>query len=580
MFIKKIPKPNGRTYLTVVHGYSKDGKTRHKTIQKLGYLDELQKQYEDPIAHFNDVVTAMNEERRVNKHVTIDIDMDEQLERGASNRKNYGHVVLSKIYHELKIDIFLKNARRHENFKFNTDSIMRLLVFSRLLEPCSKLMTVLRKDKYFDNFKFSIDDVYHALTHFDAISVDLQKHLHNQVTDTIGRDTSLVYYDVTNYYFEIDKEDDLRKTGPSKEKKKDPIVQMGLLLDRNGLPVTYKMFPGNTHDSQTLTPTLRDVKKDFGVGRIIVVADKGLNSGDNIAFNMVLGDGYIYSKSVSGASADFKKWVLEESEYRKYSDEYKLKSQVIPNATNMVTLAISPKTGKKFKKPHKVNIPIEQKQIVFYSKKYADRAKYKRDEAIAKAQKFIADPSKYHGRIEYGAAGYVKNVQFDADTGEVVTPKENLSIHWEKVKEEEKYDGFYAILTSELDENDESIIEAYRGLWRIEESFKVTKSVLDARPAYVRTEPHINAHFLVCFIALLIGRIAEKTLGGKYTIENIVETLRKVECSYLQQNIWLFDYADKVTDDMNAAFGTNFGLKQMTTLDIKKFLGSVKRHDD
>ena len=576
MFIKKTPKPNNRTYLSIVQGYYKDGKSRQKTVQKLGYLDELQKQYEDPIAHFNEVVKAMNEERLSNKHVTIDIDMGEQLERGGANRKNYGHVVLSKIYHDLEIDIFLKNARRHEKFKFNTDSIMRLLVFSRLLEPCSKRGTVLRKEKYFDNFKFSIDDVYHALTHFDAISDGLQRHLHDRVTETIGRDTGLVYYDVTNYYFEIDKEDDLRKNGPCKEKRKDPIVQMGLLLDRGGLPVTYKLFPGNTHDSQTLAPTLTDVKLDFGVGRIVVVADKGLNSGDNIAFNTVLGDGYIYSKSVSGASADFKKWVLEETEYRNYSDEYKLKSRVIPDATNMVTLTKSPTTGKEFKKPHKVNIPIEQKQIVFYSKKYADRARYKREEAIAKAQKFIADPSKYRSRIGFGAAGYVLNIKTDDDTGEVVTPKENLFINWEKIKEEEKYDGYYAILTSELDETDESIIEAYRGLWRIEESFKVTKSVLDARPVYVRTIPHINAHFLICFIALLIGRIAEKALGGKYTIENIAETLRKIECSYLQQNIWLFDYSDEVTDDMNAAFGTNFGLKQMTTGDIKKSLGSVK----
>ncbi|MDR1293272.1 MAG: IS1634 family transposase, partial [Clostridiales Family XIII bacterium] len=346
---------------------------------------------------------------------------------------------------------------------------------------------------------------------------------------------------------------------------------MGLLIDRQGLPISYRLFPGNTHDSQTLMPVLTEVKKKFGVKRIIAVADKGLNSGDNIAYNMILGDGYIYSKSVRGAGKEFKEWILDEAGYRTVTGKYKMKSKVFPDAPNWVTV------GKSGKKNKKKNVPIEQKWVVFYSEKYAVRAKYKREEAIAKAIKMIENPSKYRNTFDYGAAGYIENIKIDKETGEISNVDDILILDKEKIAEEEKYDGYYAIVTSELDEPDEHIIDTYRGLWRIEESFKVTKSTLKSRPVYLSTEEHINAHFLICFIALLIARITELRLGGKYTIAQITETLRKVECSNIDQNLWLFDYTDDVTDDMNAVFGTDFGQKVMSLKNIRKNLGMAKK---
>jgi transposase len=513
----------------------------------------------------------MEAERKSSKRISVTLDADEKLKKGTANRKNYGHVVFSKIYHELELDRFLKNARRHKGFKFNTDAIMRLLVFSRLLYPGSKRAAVLNKERFFDNFKFSLDDVYDALDHFDEICPGLQQHLHEKVTQLHGRNTDIVYYDVTNYYFEIDKQDELRRNGPSKEHRKDPIVQMGLLLDKQGLPISYKLFPGNRHDSQTLMPVLTEVKKKFGVKRIISVADKGLNSGDNIAYNMILGDGYIYSKSVRGASKEFKDWILDEAGYRIITDKYKMKSKVFPDAPNWVT---GTQNGKK---KQKVNVPIEQKWVVFYSEKYAKRAAYKRETAVAKAIKMIENPSKYRSTFDYGAAGYIENIKIDKETGEISNVDDTLFLDEEKIAKEKKYDGYYAIVTSELDDSDEHIIDTYRGLWRIEESFKVTKSTLEARPVYLRTEAHINAHFLTCFIALLIARIVELRLDGQYTIAKITETLRKVECSNIDQNLWLFDHIDDVTDDMNAAFGTDFGRKVMTLKEIRKNLGLAKR---
>jgi transposase len=573
MFLRKnTSKATGRTHLSIVHGYKdSNGVSRHKTVRKVGYLDVLLKEYDDPIAHFTAVAKAMEKDRLSSKSISFTISSDAQLERGCANRKNYGHVVFSKVYHELDINRFLKNARRHEDFKFNTDAIMRLLVFTRLICPGSKRASHLSKDMFFDNFDFSLDDVYGALTHFDKISVALQQHLHENVTSQYGRETDIVYYDVTNYYFEIDKQDDLRRKGAEKNNRKDPMVQMGLLLDKLGLPISYKLFPGNTHDSQTLMPMLTEIKKRFGVKRLITVADKGLNSGDNIAYGTILGDGYIYSKSIRGASEAFKKWVLDESGYRELTDKYKLKSQTVPDAVIRVTTKQAGK--RKYKKEER----LEQKWIAFYSEKYAERAKYKREEAVAKAVDMIKNPSKYRKSFDYGSAGYIKNLKIDKDTGEILNVEDTLLLDTDKIKEEEKYDGYYAIVTSELDEADEHIIDLYRQLWRIEESFKVTKSVLEARPVYLRTQKHINAHFLICFIALLVARIVELRLKDKYTISNIADTLGKVACSNIDQNHWLFDYADDLTDDMNAAFGTDFGRKIMTLREIKKNLGDAKK---
>jgi len=569
---KRFIKETGRTHLSILHGFRDNkGNVKQKTMLRIGYLDVMEKEYDDPISHFEALAEKMNEEQESEKRITITLDMEEELDSNTVYRKNYGYIVFSKVYHELEIDRFLKNARRHQNFKFNTDAIMRLLVYTRLLYPGSKRASVLNKDLFFDNFKFSLDDVYDALTHFNKISEALQQHLHENVTKQYGRETDLVYYDVTNYYFEIDKQDEWRKLGCEKNNRKDPIVQMGMLLDKTGLPISYEIFPGNTHDSQTLMPVLSKVKKRFGTKRIIAVADKGLNSGDNIAYNTILGDGYIYSKSVRGASKEFKEWVLEQTEYRVYSDDYRIKSKVVPDAVINVTVE---QIGKKKKKKKET---VEQKWVAFYSRKYAERAKHKRTETIAKAMKMIENPSKYRSKFDYGAVGYIENIKIDKETGVIENVEDALILNYEKIREEEKYDGYYAIVSSELDDTDEHIVEMYRGLWRIEETFKVTKSVLGTRPIFLRTIEHINAHFLSCFVSLLIARIVELRIGGKYTIDRITETVRNLACSNVQQNIWQADYTDNVAYCLNAAFNTNFGKRNMTLQNIRKTLGNSKK---
>lgn len=573
MFLRKnYFRKTGRTYLQIVHGYrDKEGKSKAKVIKPIGYLDELEKEYDDPIAHFTEVARQMESERIENKQIRITFDANSKIDRASENRKNFGHVVFSKVYYELQLDRFFNNRQRHENFKFNSNSIMKVLLFARLLYPCSKKATVEIKERFFDKADFTLDDAYDCLTHFNKIEKEAQRFIHEQIVEQYARKTDLIYYDVTNYYFEIDQPDDFRKKGPSKEHLPNPIVQMGLAVDNQGIPISYRLFEGNTHDSQTLMPALKDIKKQFQTKRIIVVADKGLNSGDNIAFNTALGDGYVYSKSVRGASEDFKSYVLNKEGYTWIGQDYKKKSRVIPVDIDVTVGKYS--NGKNKKK----KVQIDQKQVVFYSRKYAERSKRQREAIIDKAVDLIANPSKYQKATSYGAAAYVSNLEFDKNTGEILDTGKKLFLDEARIRQEEQLDGYYAIVSSELDETDERIIEIYRGLWRIEESFKITKSNLDARPVYLTRRDHINAHFLICFIALVIARIVEIRLKNKYSIEKILNSLRSVSCSHMDANHYLFDYADEVTDDINDIFDFNIGQKIMTLGEIKKTFGIIKK---
>jgi transposase len=333
-------------------------------------------------------------------------------------------------------------------------------------------------------------------------------------------------YDVTNYYFEIDEGDEFRKLGLSKEKRRDPIVQMGLALDADGIPLHYELFPGNTVDKETFRPVIGEIRRNYDTGRIIVVADMGVITGDNIFYlqgkekgrNF---NGYVFSFSVRGGTRVFKNYVLSDEDYvgkdGKPTDEdadFKMKSRVIARDIN-VTLP----SGKKVKKT------VYEKQVVFWGKKYALKAKAERAEVLKKAHDLAANPQKYTLATSYGAAKYVKNLKFDKKTGEIVSVKERPVFNDAKVIEEEKYDGYYAIVTSELEMSDFEVIETYRGLWKIEETFRVTKGVLETRPVYVSLKDHINAHFLTCFIALTIMRIIQKKTGKLYSAEKIVECL-------------------------------------------------------
>ena len=571
MFLKKSTNSKtGRTYISIVNNYhdSKKKQSRTTTIKSLGYVDVLQKTHADPIAYFTEEVRKMNEESDHDKNiVTLNISRDETLPLNNDNRKNFGYVALSKIYHELSIDSFLKNRQRYSKETYDANAIMKLLVYSRLLYPASKKKTYEERNRFFDKFDFSLDDIYRCLSFFNKQSDSMQLWLHEQVKERYGRNTDLVYYDVTNYYFEIDEQDDLRRNGVSKEHRPDPIVQMGLFMDTNGIPINYKLFPGNDPDKTTLIPALGKIQRDYSLGRIIVVADKGMTTGDNVWYILSAKNGYVLSYSVRVADQGFKDYVLDDNGYVNKGDDFKIKSRLYPRE-----IKVTATNGKKVKKT------VHEKQIIFYSPKYEERAKLDREAAILKAEDLIKNPAKYNKSTTYGAAKYVKNLTFDAQTGEVLeSAKQLLRFDDEKLREEEKYDGYYAILTSEYKESDDKIIDIYRGLWKIEESFKITKSDFEGRPVYLSLKEHIDAHFLTCFVSLVILRLLEHKLKRKHSPTAMLESLKKSSCSHNQENYYLFNFYDQVLKDIGDELNIDFSLKNRSQQDIKKILGATKK---
>ena len=569
MYLKKTPQKSGRIYVSIVDSYydKKKKRSRQVTLEKLGYLDELEEKYDDPISFFTQKVEKLKEEKKLQESpISFSFSHSDKIDLNAELRKNFGYSVLSTIYHELGLHTFLTNRQRHSNEEYDANTIMKMLVFSRLLAPASKKKSFEDRNRFFEKDNYSLDDVYRCLSLLNKHRDSMQLWLNDKIKELYGRDSSLVYYDVTNYYFETDKIEEFRKKGVSKEHRPNPIVQMGLFMDNNGIPITYQLFPGNTNDCLTYRPNLSRIKKDYGLGKVVVVADKGMTTGDNIWYTLSAGDGYVFSMSVRGAEKELKNYVLNQDGYEWLGNEYKRKTRLYPR-----TIQVTTTTGKKMKKS------IDEKQVVFYSLKYDKRAKAERAAAIAKAQDLIASPGKYTRATSYGAAGYVKNIDFDKETGEILTPSKSLRLDINKLNEEEALDGYYVIITSECNETSDRIIEMYRGLWKIEESFRVIKSDLEARPVFVSREDHIQAHFLTCFVALVITRILEQKTEHRYSITQLLESLGKAECTYLQQNYYLFDYYDDILKDIGIKFKLDFSKRIRSLGEIKNIFADTKK---
>ena len=571
MFLKKTPNKSGRINLAIVDGYYDKAtkKTKHKVIESLGYLDELEKQYDDPIDYFTKRAKKLTEEKKARQApINFTFYDSDRLCVGDNLRKNFGYAALSKIYHELELDKFLNNRQRHTKESYDANTILKMLVYSRILAPASKKSSFDHREMFFEKTNYSLDDVYRCLSFLNKHKETIQVWMNDKIKENYGRDTSLIYYDVTNYYFETDEQNDFLHKGVSKEHRPNPIVQMGLFMDNNAIPITYELFAGNTNDCLTYRPNFGRIKKQFNLGRVISVADKGMTTGDNIWYtiNTPTHDGYVFSMSIRGAEKSMKEYVLDDEGYVWLGKEYKRKSRKYPR-----TIQVTSTSGKKIKKK------VDEKQVVFWSEKYAKRAKAEREAALAKARDLAANPGSYTRATSYGAAKYVKKVDYDKDTGEILTASSILDIDEDLIREEEALDGYYMLLTSEMDTPDDKIIDMYRGLWRIEESFKITKSELEARPVYVWTREHIEAHFLTCFIALTISRILEMKLEHKYSTGRIIDSLSRAECSLLQQNYYVFDYYDEVLKDIGNVTNIDFSKRIRTLGEIKQVIADSKK---
>lgn len=579
MFIKKQKRKNGRVYLSVVQGYrDAEGRSRSKHVRSLGYLDELEKTYDDPITHFQ---AGLDEENEAAKALAapliVKLSRDKRIDRRADGRVEMGAAVPSAYFNrDLGIWDFFERKRTARKSDFDPCRILELLVWNRLSDPASKKAAWEGRGRFPRECDFSLDDVYRSLDYLNANADALVKRMNASLEQARGpRDRARLYYDVTNYYFEVENEDPgeegLRKRGVCKENRPNPIVQMGLLLDGEGIPLDYDIFPGNRNDMTTLLPVMKKAGlrpkggiDDPGRDRVIMVADKGLNTSDNIAACTLDGNGFILSQSVRRATKKLKGWVMDEAGYEETdSGRFKVKSRISDKAVHV--------TGEDGRK-RKVMVPV--KEVAFWSRDFFERARYERARVIEKSRAAIA-------RGDMSGAASRSSVKYAKDKPVVKATGERADHNWvldeDKIAADEAMDGYYCIITSEQEMADRDIIDAYRGLWRVEESFRVLKSDFDARPVYVSRDEHIRAHFLVCYVALLIMRLIQKDVGQGHSAAEISGALHDMVGHHLDANVYHFDYRTDLTDALCAAVGIDLSREVMTKDQMNKVMSSVKK---
>lgn len=608
-----------------VEGYREHGKVKHRTIERIGYVDEFTSLFKDPIEHFKQIAKQRTAEKKQREQpVTIELMPQALLTFNTYTNsydcvKNIGYAAISRIFHLLGIHKFFDDRRKYLDISYNLTAVVKLLVYERMLAPGSKRAAWMSKHKYFDKMDFDLNAVYRSLSILPRYREDLLLHLHAQMVDHYHRDSTLLFYDVTNYYFEIDNEDSLRRKGYSKEHRPNPIVQMGLFMDGDGFPITYDLFAGNTNDCTTFTPMSAKLRAQLHTKHLIFVADKAMMSGTNIADVITHHNGYISSKAVRGSTQLLKDTARDPKGYTCF-DEYgnliaendsktqvSFKFKVLDEAKNTNVT-----TNEGTTKPVK---GVGHYQIIYWSHDYAKRAQLDRAAAVEKAMVAAMRQSKDVIDNNHGKNRFLATEVYDAQTKEKIQDYEaKVVFDARTLAEDESLDGYYVIETNvtgwrecvdarghstgelEQDFGRESrwlaqdgmlqlnrevtpldIVGMYHRLWKIEQTFRVTKSELDARPVYVSREDRISSHFLTCFIALLIVRILEHELEHRFSSEKILTSLRKANVVELNSTTFKTLYYDEVLQKLHEVLDIPFGRNIYTRAAIRSMLANTKK---
>lgn len=620
MYVNKIlEKKTGRILLCYAVSERVNGKSTTRNVERIGYVDELEREYPDPVAHFREEARRITKERReAERKVTVTIACDQLMPFDEYGRydtlKSLGSVFLMRLMHSLGLEALFRKLGQRHGFRFSLFEVMKLLVYQRVLDPDSKRGDYEARGRYFEKMGFGLNDVYRALGYMCQEKAEVVRHLDRRVRQDWGRRPGLMYYDVTNYYFEIENPDGFRMKGCSKEHRPLPIVQMGLFMDDKGLPVSYRLYEGNTNDCSTLIPSMRDVREDLGLEHIIIVADKGMYAGDNIARIILDHNGYVISQSVRRAPEAVRKVVYDDEGYvcmdchGKVLGEGADKAEVCFKYKSWDTvgeIAVTDARGVKRK------ASVGRKRIIFWSRKYAERSKLDRAEALEKAVEKVGSRSKDKIDNRHGANKYLRTRVTDAGGNEVDGYGARIEFDAERLDEDEMADGYYIIETNVRglrDSGDEGhagrlagreslwledegmlllnrsvsdmdIIDMYRGLWRIEESFRITKSEFDARPIYLSRRDRIEGHFLICFISLLLVRLMQgelEKIGKPHGYASIVESLRKCCVSDMDGTNYLLVYYDQVIADLKDALGISGIQRVISKGEMRSICASAK----
>jgi Transposase len=528
-FLKKTTLKN-RTYLAIYESfYNHDKKgTAHKCYKSLGSVEShLKNGIENPIAYFQKEVDDLNKTKNEDGIRKIS---------DTSPILYLGYFPLKNIMEKLKIKKFVDYFKLTNDFEYDLFELLSSLVYARSVNPCSRNRTFHEVlPNLYHPYNYSYDQLLDGLSFLGSNYEKFIELFTAQVEDIYGVDTSKTYFDCTNFYFEIDREDDFRKKGPSKENSKDPIVGLGLLLDRHQIPIGMKMYPGNESEKPVLRDVINHLKKQNNItGRTIHVADKGLNCAQNIAFSKTNGDGYLFSKSVKGLSEKEKVWVLLDNDFNEVKDKsgkvlYRYKSCIDK-------FPYTVEHGGK-----NVTVNLTEKRLLTYNPVLAAKKRYEINRMVEKAKSLTLSQAK---KDDYGETG--KYVNFTDSSGKKAT----VSINQDAIDKDLMFAGYNLLVTSEIEMPDLDIYNTYHNLWRIEESFKIMKSDLDARPVFLQKEDTIKGHFLICYLAVLLERILQfKVLENKYSTTEIFDFIRdfkatKTESKYINTTT----YSDFIND--------------------------------
>mgnify|MGYP001134792458 FL=1 len=516
-FLKKTNNKKG-TYLQIYESYYDPDRKggAHRSYKPIGYVHELQQVgIDDPIAFYSEEVQKLNQEHRESKQKE-----KRRLIADESPEKFLGYFLLKNLNDSLNCKKYIDLMQTATDFRFNVSDMISALIYARAVHPCSKSRTYDEViPKLFEQYDFSLDQLYYGLEYIGSEYEKIIEIYNHQINQKYKFDTSHTYFDCTNFYFEIDREDDFRRKGPSKENKKEPIVGLGLMLDAHQIPIGMKMYPGNESEKPVIRNIIDDLKQRNNInGRTIQVADKGLNCINNIMHALKSGNGYIFSKSVKTLPETEKTWVLLKNDYTDVKNSngeiiYQIKECVDDFCYTYQDISGNKRT-----------IKLTEKRVVTYNPKLAEKQKYEINKQVEKAKLLRASEAK---KAEYGdSTKYVSFIAADKK-GIKTDGKIKVEMNDKAIEKARELAGYNMMVTSEVKMSAVEIYAAYHNLWRIEESFKIMKSQLDARPVYLQKEDTIIGHFLICYLSVLLTRLVQiYALGDHYGTEEIFDFIR------------------------------------------------------
>lgn len=568
----KITKSKNSSSLYVIKSTYKDGKHSSKIVEKLGTYDELLKKLDgqDPIEWAKQYIAELNKKDKEEKRkIIVQYSPTKLIAKDKRRSFNGGYLFLQQIYHDLQLHKICRKISEKYKFSFNLDAILSRLLYGRILFPSSKLATHQLSSKLIEQPDFDIQHIYRALEVIAKETDYIQSELYKNSLKLSKRNSGILYYDCTNYFFEIEQEDGLKQYGYSKEHRPNPIVQMGLFMDGDGIPLAFSIHKGNTNEQLTLKPLEKKILKDFQLSKFVVSTDAGLASLDNRKFNDKEDRAFITTQSIKKLKKHLKEWALSPegwrlSEGRQTYDISKLGDE-------------SKYTDKTFYKERWIKEnDLEQKLIVTYSIKYRDYQRQIRQSQIERAVKVIdTNPAKIKKHNQNDYKRFIEKTSITPD-GEIA--KTDLyRINAEMISKEELFDGFYAVCTN-LEDDAPAIIKVNHRRWEIEECFRIMKSEFKSRPVYLSRDDRIEAHFTTCFLSMVLYRYLEKRLDDKFTCREIIQGLRDMNFHEIIGDGYIPTYTrNDFTDTLHEVFGFRTDYQIVSNRQMKKILKDTKK---